>query len=79
MRNLSRALVLVASLILTGLTVQASAASLGNCFVRCYGALSSSYTIAATQADCCSGNVPNHCPAGSTPVASDWNHMRCVL
>jgi len=79
MRNLSRALALAAALILTGLTAQASAAPLGSCFVRCFGAgfPPPSYTVSATQADCCSGNIPNHCPAGSTPVPSSWNSSRC--
>jgi hypothetical protein len=79
MRNLSRSLALAAALILTGLTVQASAAPLGSCFVRCFGSgfPPASYTVSATKADCCSGNVPNYCPAGSTPGAVSWNSTRC--
>lgn len=77
MRNLSRALALAAALVLTVLTVQASAATWGNCFVRCYGALGSSYTVTATYADCCSGNIPNYCPPGSDAVPGSWNGARC--
>lgn len=79
MRNLSRVLGLSAALILTGLTIPASASSLGTCLVRCAGAPpGSSYTITTTRADCCSGNFPNSCPAGSTPYGASWNGSRCL-
>jgi hypothetical protein len=78
MRNLSRILALNAALILTALTLPASASTLGSCFVRCMGALGSSYTVSATKEDCCSGNYANHCPAGSTPVTGSWNGLRCA-
>lgn len=79
MRYLARILALNAALILTGLTVQASASSFGECRVRCSGAGLTTYTVYTTQADCCSGNYPNHCPAGSTPVTLSWNSMRCAI
>ena len=78
MRNLSRALALAAALILTVLTGQASAATIRDCFVKCEGAIASSYTIGMTYADCCLGYGPYYCPAGSTPIPMSWNHMRCV-
>jgi hypothetical protein len=77
MKNLSRVLGLSTALILTGLTIPASASTLGNCFVRCAGAPGSNYSITTTRADCCSGNVPNFCPAGSTPYGASWNSLRC--
>jgi hypothetical protein len=78
MRNLSRVFALNAALILTGLTIPASAATYGRCLVRCSGlGPAASYTFSATQGDCCSGNYPNRCPAGSTPITVSWNSMRC--
>ena len=79
MRNLSRALALAVALILTVLTSQASAATIRNCFVKCEGAGASSYTFGTTYADCCTWDVENHCPAGSTPIPMSWNYMRCVF
>ena len=77
MRNLFRPLALTAALILTSLTLPASASTLGSCSVRCIGALGAGYTVGATKEDCCSGNYPNACPAGSTPATTSWNGLRC--
>ena len=79
MRNLSRALALAAALVLTVLTGQASAETIRNCFVKCEGAAASSYTFGTTYANCCTWDVENHCPAGSTPIPMSWNSMRCVF
>jgi len=78
MRNLSRILALNAALILTALTIPASASTLGSCSVRCVNPLAPGYTFSATKADCCSGNYANHCPAGSTPITTSWNGLRCA-
>jgi hypothetical protein len=79
MRNLFRILALNAALVLAALTIPVSAASLGRCQVRCEGlGPTGSYTFSATQGDCCSGNYPNHCPAGSTPITVSWNNLRCA-
>lgn len=79
MRNLSRILALNAVLILAGLTIPVSAASYGRCQVRCEGlGPAASYTFSATEGDCCSGNYPNRCPAGSDPITVSWNYLRCA-
>jgi hypothetical protein len=79
MRNLSRTIALTAALTLTALAGLVSAAPLGSCRVRCLGSgfPPVTYTFSATQSDCCSGNYPNHCPAGSTPATLSWNSTRC--
>jgi hypothetical protein len=80
MRNLPRTLALTAVLVLTGLAIPGPAAtsSWGDCFVHCFGGGTFySYTIGATQSDCCSGNILNYCPAGSDPVPRSWNRFRC--
>jgi len=78
MRNLTRFLALTAAVTVTALTLPASAATLGTCSVRCVNPLAPGYSFSATQADCCSGNYANHCPAPSTPVTTSWNGLRCA-
>lgn len=81
MQNLTRVLSLTAALVLAALTIPASAQTTGSCSVRCQGSgiPPVTYTVSATKADCCSGNVPNNCPAGSTPVVVSWNSTRCAV
>ena len=78
MRNLSRILALNAALILAGLTIPVSATPMATCLVKCVDPMSGTYTVVATYGDCCSGNIPNYCPSGSTPVPISWNYNRCV-
>jgi hypothetical protein len=78
MRNLSRILALNAALILAGLTIPVSATSMGTCLVKCVDPRAGTYTDVTTAGDCCSGNITNHCPSGSTPVPISWNYIHCV-
>ena len=78
MRNLTRSLALATALILTVLTDQASAALIRDCYVKCEGAGRSNYTFGATAEDCCTYDVENHCPAGSTPIPLSWNYTKCT-
>ncbi len=79
MRNLSRILALNAVLILTGLAIPVSADPTGHCLVRCYGLpLRGAYSVTATQADCCAGNVPNECPPDKPPIPHSWNAVPCA-
>lgn len=43
----------------------------GTCTVACNPS-GGTYRIGGTESACCSGTLPNHCPAGTSPVPLSW-------